>query len=171
MSSYRYYLPSYLNDVVCQLPRNSCTCVHLNARSIRNKVSCLEEFFTEFSFKYSAVMLTWRSNEMNVFKLSSYRTFYLNRQSGRGGDIALLISDTIQCELFGCFTRTTHDYEVLCVRANNTVFSVCYRPPHGDNSAFLGFYDQFLAYMTENKHILIAGGDFNIDVGSTSYFS
>lgn len=50
---------------------------------------------------------------------------------------------------------------------------MCYRPPSGDISAFLEFYDQFLAFVAHNHNskTIIASGDFNIDMSTNSYFS
>lgn len=170
MNQHRYYLPNDVNGLVPRFSPLSLKCIHFNTRSVRNKFLCLEEFFTEFSFQFSVIMLTetWSTSDFDVFRLPNYRTYYLNRTSSRGGGIALLLYNSTECTLLDCYSAITPDYEVLSLCSGQTVFSVCYRPPNGDVLKFFEFYDQFLAFVTENGKLLITGGDFNIDMGNNS---
>lgn len=56
------------------------------------------------------------------------------------------------------------DFEILSVRVNKHVFSVCYRPPHGNVSSFFLFYGQFLDFVSANGCSVTSAGDFNIDM-------
>lgn len=96
-----FYLPREVNAVVSKLLPASVKCIHLNARSVRNKVFPLEEMFAEFNFLFSAIMLTetWCTNDQDVFRLQHYKTFYLNRSDSRGGGVAVLVQENIECQL------------------------------------------------------------------------
>lgn len=166
MDETRYYLS---NEVVSTFSTASEKCIHLNTRSVKNEVLCLE-FFAGLSFKFSAIMLTetWSTCDYDVFRLKDYTTYYVNRQNVRGE--ALLLSNDVQGQILESYTVITRDYEILSVCTQSTVFSVCYRPPDSNISSFLQFYDLFLASVVQCHHqkTLIACGDFNIDMSIPS---
>lgn len=140
---------------MCQLPSTLLKCFHLNTRSVRNKMSCLEELFTELSFQFSVIMLTetWSTSDYDVFRLRNYNTYYLNRSSSRGGGVALLVNndDNTGFQILDRYTVIMADYEMLSLCVDKIVFSVCYQPPNGDINTFLKFYDQFLDFVAEKK--------------------
>lgn len=166
MQQMRYFLPSELNRIASCVAPTSLKVVHLNARSIKNKAICLEEFFGEFSFDFSLIMLseTWSTSAIDIFTMANYKTYYLNRSGLRGGGIALLVSNDMECDKLDSYSLITDDFEILSVCTGTFVFSVCYRPPKGNVAKFLEFYDYFLSFIADNKYTLIAGGDFNIDM-------
>lgn len=173
MSQPRYFLPSELNSITSSFSPNSVKAIHLNARSVRNKLLCLEEFFSEFLFQFSVIMLseTWSTCEYDVLKLANYKTYYLNRTKCRGGGVALLLCNSYECEVLELYSMITPDYEILSLCAGTIVFSVCYRPPNGNVTSFLEIYDRFLSFVCENEYTLVAGGDFNINMNDGNQYS
>lgn len=167
MYEHTFYSPDDLNIMVSNFRSSVLKCVHLNARSVRNKIFSLEEFFTKFSFSFSVIMFseTWSTNESDVFRMKGYNTYYINRPCGRGGGTAILTLEQMDCELLDSFCIVTPDYEVLTLIADKEIYSVCYRPPNGHISTFFYFYEGFLSFVVENKYKLIAAGDYNIDMG------
>lgn len=150
----QYYLPNDVNEIVATFTTASIKCIHLNTRSVKNKMVCLEELLTEFSFQFSVIMLTetWSTSESDIFRLPNYNTYYLNRSHSRGGGVALLIADDVECQILHSYTVLSPDYEMLSLCTGKHVFSVCYRPPTGDIPAFIKFYDEFLAYVVQNHN-------------------
>lgn len=167
MDEHDFYSPDDLNNVVSHLGRHALKSVHLNARSVRNKALLLDEFFSQFSFNFSVVMFseTWSKNESDVFRMEGYNTHYLNRPCGRGGGVAVLTLEQMDCELVDAFSIVTPDYEVLSLFADKVLYSVCYRPPSGHVPTFLEFYESFLSFVVESRCMLVAAGDYNIDMG------
>lgn len=172
MGQSRYFLPSELNDIASRFSPNSVKAIHLNSRSVRNKLLCLEEFFSEL-FQFSVIMLseTWSTCEYDVFKLANYKTYYLNRTQCRGGGVALLLCNSFDCEVLELYSMITPDYEILSLCTGKIVFSVCYRPPNGNVTLFIEMYDRFLSFVCENDYTLVAGGDFNINMSECNQYS
>lgn len=131
----------------------------------------LDEFFSEFRFMFSVIMLseTWSTSAHNVFRMTNYKTYYLNRPVGRGGGVALLLNENVTGEMLNPYSVVTPDYEIISLCAKKCIYSVCYRPPSGDLSVFLKFYEHFLSFVADGGYTLIAGGDFNIDMSSNNF--
>lgn len=104
------------------------------------------------------------TDDVNIFRLPLYNTFYLNRPTGRGGGVCILIRKSIECEILNEFSTVTQDYELLTINLHNTVFSVCYRPPSDYITHFLEYLDTFLAFTNDTKLDIIFGGDININI-------
>lgn len=117
------------------------SCVHINAQSVSSKIEELESFFVGIDKLCDVVMIseTWYTNDSHILELPHMKTFYLNRLTRRGGGVSLLMSDLIPCDILPNFSRTTSDYEVLCVHSEKDLFAVCYRPPDGVLAHFLDF--------------------------------
>lgn len=145
-------------------------CFCLNTQPAVNKTTDLELLFDQFGALFDIVMFTetWYTDNSDVFRLPSYDTYVLNRTSKRGGGLAVLVKDCIDCNLLSDYSFITKDVEVLCLRNNRNIFAVFYRPPDGNVSAFFKFFEIFLEYVNENQYNVICGGDFNIDMFSDS---
>lgn len=124
MDNTHFYLPREVNAVVSRLLSTSVKCVHLNATSVKNKVFPLEEMFAEFNLLFSAIMLTetWCTNDQDVFRLEHYKTFYLNRINARGGGVAVLVKENIECQLMERYCLMPSDFEVLTLHVDKVVF-------------------------------------------------
>lgn len=113
-----YHLRADLNRITSCFSSTSLKAIHINAWSVKNKNESLDEFFSEFRFQFSVIMLseTWSTSSYNVFKMTNYKTHYPNRPVGRGGAVALLLDvNVITSKYFHCVW----------------VCSVCYHPPSG----------------------------------------
>lgn len=161
MTQSHFYLPTDLNRIASYFPTTSVKAIHLNSRSVRNKMQSLEEFFSEFNFKFSVIMLseTWSTGTHDVFMMNSYKTHFLNRSSGRGGGVALLLEASQNGQILNSYSAITPDYEILSLLVGRSVYSVCYRPPNGDIPVFLEFYDNFLSFLAENSYFFVGTGD------------
>lgn len=161
-----YFLPDELCHLVGEGHRISLKCFHLNAQSARGKVAQLEVLFEQFNFSYDLIILTetWYTADSDVLHLPGYKSFFLNRKSGRGGGVAILVKENIDCEVVERFSCITNDYEVLTLSTDKYIFAAVYRPPHGNCSNFYGFLETLLSYVTDNMYHVLIGGDININM-------
>lgn len=159
-------LPNDLETYIDCKGKGLLKCFHVNAQSARNKTLSLEIFFAQFKFSFDVIMITetWYTSDVDVLKLSSYSSYFMNRTTRRGGGVCLLVKEAMKSELLKDYCCVTADYEVLSLRAGNTVISVLYRPPDGRTGDFFQFLERFLLFINENKYDLVLGGDFNIDM-------
>lgn len=140
-----YVLPHNFEKYVGKEYLKSFKCFHLNVRSVKNKESDLFLFFEHLDQEFDVIMLTetWSTDDTNIFRLPSYNTFYLNRSSGRGGGICILVKKALNCALIQDFCAITNDYEFLALDLQNTTLAVCYRPPNGTMTPFLDYLETF----------------------------
>lgn len=145
--------------------RQGLNCIHFNLRSGRNKIGDLEVFFSEAKITFNVIMFseTWFACEEDVFKLTGYKPYFVNRVGKRGGGVSMLISNEIECELLPAFCRATPDFEALVLKSCKYLFCTCYRPPCGDVTLFFSFIDSLLEFANAQNCYIILGGDFNIN--------
>lgn len=153
-------------DVNIPYTSGYCSIMHLNARSARNKHDDITTFLDEFSFKFDIIMIseTWYTCNDEVLCLPTYKSFFLNRPSRRGGGVLQLIADHLVCSLLSEFSAITPDYEALSLACHKYVYVVVYRPPDGKTEAFFQFLENLLTYACTNKLHIIIGGDCNINL-------
>lgn len=146
------------------------TLFHLNVQSVRNKIEELGIFLGSFNFMYDIIMLTetWYKSKDEVDTLENYKHFNLSRNIKQGGGVCIHVKKCYECVVIDDFTLSTNDYEILTLKQDKFVFSVVYRPPNGNITAFFEFIDVFLRFTCENEFMLFCGGDFNIDMLTTS---
>lgn len=166
MTECLYLLPV---DIVQHIGRSfdsSFKAFHLNVRSAKHKAADLECLFSQFSVRFNVIMLTetWYSDEADAFHLPSYKCLCLNRTFSRGGGVSVLIDESMSHNLLPNFCMITHDYEVLSLISGDMLISVVYRPPDGNVSNFLAFFESLLGFVSDNNLNVIIGGDFNINM-------
>lgn len=161
-----YVLPEAFSQSLGNFYSKSFKCFHLNVQSVNNKQSDLSLFFEQLNHVFDVIMLTetWSTDEASVFRLPSYNTFYLNRISGRGGGVCILVKKVLDCDLIQNFTHSCNDFEFLSVKLQNVVLAVCYRPPNGETASFLDYLDTFFAFTNTNRLDVVCGGDMNINM-------
>lgn len=162
--------PNDVSNLVTSEKNLNLTCFHLNIRSARNKDDELSIFLNEFAFEFDVIMLTetWYTNDFEVYRRDGYKTFFLNRSNKRGGGVAILMKNSLSCDIIPQFSFLSDHIECLTLITQNHVFAVMYRPPDSSISAFFSHIDKFLSYVNDNQLKLILGGDFNIDISKPS---
>lgn len=141
-------------------------CLHLNIRSARNKDDDLTLFLNEFTFEFDIIILTetWYDCSSDVYKRDGYQTFYLNRSNRRGGGIAIIVNNKIECDIVQQFSFISSDIECLTLISKSYVLSVIYRPPECIVDNFIDHLEKLLNYVNMNSFKSVLGGDFNIDI-------
>lgn len=143
---------------------------HLNVQSVKNKIEELDIFLGSFDFMYDVIMLTetWYRSRNEVDALENYEHFNLCRDVKQGGGVCMYVKKCFECVMIDEFTIITNDYEMLTLKHHKSVFCVVYRPPSGNITAFLEYIDLFLRFICENEYMVFCGGDFNIDMLTSS---
>ncbi|KAH9384258.1 hypothetical protein HPB48_026251 [Haemaphysalis longicornis] len=111
-------------------------------------------------------MLTqmWYDCSSQVYKRDGYQTFFFNRSNRRGGRIAIIVNNKIQCDIVPQFSFICADIECLTLLPKDYVFSVIYRPPECLLDNFLTQLENLLNYVNLNDFKSALGEDFNIDI-------
>lgn len=145
-------------------PQNSV--LHINARSACNKTDHIVYFLSEFTSQFDIIMLTetWYNNDSNMLHLTDYNNYFINRPNKRGGGVAIYVKGCYKYNIVPEFSVITTDFEILTLKYNLAVLSVVYKPPNGNSSQFVQFFERFLEYVNKNNFRLICGGDFNINI-------
>lgn len=166
MNESHYINLDQIASFVGQEFHSSLKTFHANMRSARNKLDALEVLLSELKIRCHAIMLTetWYENNDVPFSAVGYNTYNLNRQSGRGGGVAILITKDLKCEVMPSFTYSTRDIEIITLQCKQIVFITIYCTPDGNVASFFGRLERLFSYINENKINIICGGDFNINL-------
>lgn len=103
----------------------------------------------------------WYTCDSTILKLSMYNSF---RAVCRGGGVAMLAKNYLDCVILSDYCKATRDYEVLTLVHNRTMFPVCYRPPEGSLTNLFDFFNRFFGFINDNRYLVIFGGNYNIDI-------
>lgn len=168
MANDGFVLPCNIRSVVpCDWLGSSVKCFHLNVRSLNNKADDLQILLDSFELSFDFVMISesWLSGS---FHLPSFSTFAVNRDASRGGGVCIFVNKSIECESLPELCCMSSAVEVVSVLANNTVYSVFYRPPSGDVDLFFEYMESYISFASAHQYDVIISGDFNIDMMSNS---
>lgn len=162
MDYHEFALPRHITPV----SKNLFSVLHINTCSAASKHEEICDFVTEFSLKFSAILLTetWYNDGCTTLSLPGYNNFFLNRPQQRGGGVAIYVKEGPRYVLVPDFCKVTEDYEILTLRENTKFITVVYRPPHGNTYNFFSFFENLLDYISVNNLHLVCGGDFNINI-------
>ena len=147
--------------------RNNFTILHVNIRSIINKMHLLELLLAQLDTKFSCIVIseTWLTNDefFGKYYLDGYNFFYSSRPGGGGGGVCVYVLDSYEAS--GADVRLAGS-EAMVVRIDCSGRSVCtvlavYRTPSGVPSAFLADWEACLPSLPSNSVIV---GDLNFDL-------
>ncbi|XP_040077219.1 uncharacterized protein LOC120849138, partial [Ixodes scapularis] len=106
---------------------------------------------------------TWYRDDDNFSVLPGYTHFFLNRSHSRGGGVSLQTRAS-GFEILSDYSIVTRDYEILCVKKGNHIYSVLYHPPNGNVLSFMQFLEALFCFANQERCLLFLGGDFNINM-------
>lgn len=159
-----------LNSFIGKQTARSLSLFHLNVQSARLKEDNLSLFFDSIQTSFDVVMMTetWYRDDDDFFILPGYTHFFLNRSYSRGGGVSLQTRAS-GFEILSNYSIVTRDYEILCVKKGNHIYSVLYRPPNGNVSSFMQFLEALFCFANQERCLLFLGGDFNINMLEDSH--
>lgn len=154
-----------LNTFLQKETTRSLSLFHLNVQSARLKEDDISLFFDSIQISFDVVMMTetWYRDDDNFFVLPGYTHFFLNRSHSRGGDVSLQTRAS-GFEIPSDYSIVTRDYEIICVKKGNHIYSVLYRPPNGNVLSFMQFLEALFCFANQERCLLLLGGDFNINM-------
>ena len=102
--SVNYLLPNEFRDYIktTSIGSNNLSILHLNARSLVNKIDNVINFLDELSFEFTvlAITETWANSDSDSrLSIPGYRLCNKNRTSKRGGGVAAYIKECLCFEV------------------------------------------------------------------------
>ena len=145
--------------------------LHLNARSIVNKMDDLCSLISETAIMWHAIAVSesWISQSIQSnFNIPGYQAFHCCRPAGTGGGSAIYAASQLSpCQLHNPPFTTA---EVVCVqiKSKNQRIVICqiYRPPSSDKHQFITELEQCLIWLHKMNTTALITGDFNFDLFS-----
>lgn len=147
--------------------------LHLNARSLKNKMDEFQMFINRTGVEWSAICIseTWlKSGVLKYFNIDNYELVASCRKEGEGGGTALYIHTKF------CFKRRVDmislNSENIFVEieskntmpSKNIIIGVIYRPPNVLHTQFIGYLEEILSIIDKEKKAVALAGDFNYDL-------
>ena len=147
--------------------------VHLNVRSILQKIPELRILFKRKNLAVIAFTETWLNDSVNneEINIDGYKVIRNDRSSGHGGGVCLYIRNNLAFNVISEMqTEVTESLwiNVLLPRSKPIVLGVLYRPPK--NNKFIEHLSNSLENFSKDEEIIILG-DMNICLLHNSSFS
>ena len=117
---------------------NNFSVWHVNARSLHKNLDYLQVYIRTLNLNFSVIAIseTWANNDsMSLLNISGYNSTFKNRTSGRGGGVALFVSNCFKFTVRDDLSVFNNDYfESIFIELTNTVLGnriigAVYRPP------------------------------------------
>lgn len=110
---------------------NALSAVHMNTRSIRNKVGDIGVLLQETSLKFDLMLFieTWLLDCEQPPLFHGYASYSLRRHGRKGGGVAIYVKECVKHSPIDEFSIIEDDVECLSLKISNVTVSVIYRPP------------------------------------------
>ncbi len=151
--------------------KNQLCIVHLNCRSIINKISEIGLLMTQLNPSIMALTETWLSADMeSLVNIPGYRFIHRSRKIGQRGGVGFLIKSDIDFYYLKDVPESTDDtFESLFIKlpqAKNTdiILGAIYRPPGNSIPDFQKDFNSTLMHLSNSKKKVFLLGDFNINI-------
>ena len=153
-------------------PANYFSLLHINIRSLFNKMTQLNVLLTELNQHFSIICIseTWLDDSSaSLISLPNYKFVFNNRINKTGGGVGLFICDKYNFVLRNdlCPANDTFEWlavEIISNSSSNMIIYVVYRPPNTDPIYFTTQLSLSINHRSMiNKTIYIIG-DFNINL-------
>ena len=115
---------------------NKFSIIHLNARSLRNKVDEVECFINAFDMQFDILAFTETWFRNTDVHLNGYHCESVNRPQKTGGGVALYIKNNVPFSLITELSMSTPDYECIAVKCTGILVVLLYRPPDEKKRTF-----------------------------------
>lgn len=148
------------------------SCIHINTRSMRNKLDEINELIQSKTEKFDVLFTeTWLTANDPVPQFSGYRSHHIRRENKAGAGVAVYVKEPLKLDVIEEFSIITNDVECLTVHLNKTVVSVVYRPPTGDKATFFSFMEKLLPLTRSTSETCVIMGDVNVNMTTDEAWS
>jgi hypothetical protein len=171
-ASSNYYLSSEVKSAVNKLEmQNKFSVVHINARSLENKLNQVSLLTTSLNVDIDVIAITesWETVDNSDFlQISGFCKVSKRRPEGRkGGGVALFIKESLSFSVKNIATNTFESVFIqICGKKTGAKTSIgaIYRPPDTDLALFNTEFDQLVKDLTKSHQTCILAGDFNVNL-------
>ena len=143
-----------------------------NARSVRNKTTCIQDLVIEKHYDILGLTETWL-NEKDESDITSsltpngYKFYHKPRCGKHGGGVGVLIRSNIKVKQVQCKKYNTFEHMeiILGFHSKSVRLVVLYKPPTSSSNTISDFLDEFGDYLSQLSVLpesLLILGDFNI---------
>ena len=153
---------------------NTLCIMHLNIRSIRNKLDSLKNLNDSLNRNLDIIGLTetWlnKNDCEQCYKLKGYDYVGLNRTNKKGGGVCIYIKEQLNHKNREDLTTNIEDIfesvfiEICTPIGKNIIIGVIYRPPNNKFEIFENAMNELLNKIDRENKICYLMGDFNIDL-------
>ena len=168
-----YFTDSEFNNLLISnnIDDSNFSVLHLNARSLGNKMTEFLTFLTSLTHSFTVITVTetW-VNDVTQISIPDYNCFLKPRTGSVGGGVAIYVRNTIHCINrvdLDEFASQYFEFSSVSLYYNNhkhTTVGVVYRPPNTDINLFSSDYSMLLTKLSHEKNKLFITGDFNINL-------
>lgn len=162
-----------------QKGHNSLKLLHLNIRSLGNKIDALDIELASLNDTIDILCITehWLSKEhQEMLVVNNFKSAAMYcRQVKKGGGAGIYVNVNTKCQYV-----SRKDIDQIAVEGElelcaielsvpkKIIVIVCYRPPKGNVSVFLGKMIEMIERVGNNDKQILLLGDFNINVNDKS---
>lgn len=163
--------PGSVNTVIKNFSTRSFTILHMNMRSLINKMPLFEVLLAQLNVHFSCIVIseTWFSqNEfLEKYSLYGYKMFCRSRFHGAGGGIAMYVSEEFEASVTDVRLSGSEAMVVRMTCSGRPVCSVLavYRTPSVGPAAFLVDWEALLPSLPINSIVV---GDLNFDLNPSN---
>lgn len=148
---------------------------HLNARSISNKTSLINDLILQRNMDILCLSETWQQPgdciHLNMLSPPGYSYISKSRLTGRGGGLAVVYRSDLTVKELAFFSVSSFEY--IAVKIMSTpplMLLLVYRPPK-PNASFLSELNELLTVVSCKCQTFIMLGDFNIHVDTNCSYT
>ncbi len=172
------YLKSHCHEVSldgyndnCIVANDVLTVMHMNTRSLKNKVCHVESLFGSMSVLPDICLIseTWLSNDAIIPNFANFNGYHYFRPSRMGGGVSMYINQGYVAQSVLCGDLVTFECvaSILELSPGDRILVLCIYRPEGNVRDFLSEFETLcntlsLRFSDVSKWLI--GGDFNIDL-------
>ena len=147
--------------------------LHINARSLMNKLDMFHTFLNNTGVKWSLICVseTWfKSHWLPFAAIDQYDLFATCRDESKGGGTAVYVHRDLSAKQRNDFTDgnsedTFIEVQVSCEKiVKNIIVAVIYRSPSTPHLVFKHYMENTLQKLADQNKFTVVLGDFNYDL-------
>ena len=169
-----YYVEDKFNEMLHSKFRNDnyFSIVHLNIRSLQNKLGDLTTLLANLDIRFSIVGITetWLQESTHNVDIDGYDFVYKNRSSKSGGGVGLYVSNNLNFKIRDDISglndgvMETLFIEIIRPHGKNIIIGAIYRPPSQNVNDFIVNFNEVLVKVSREHKICYLMGDFNLNL-------
>ena len=152
---------------------NGFTVLHMNMRSLKNKMDDFQTFLHNSGVEWSVICIseTWLKPEiLKYYNLESYNLFASCREGREGGGPAVYVHNSYnarRCDDISTLGKENAFVEISnkgSCQSKTIIVGGLYRPPTTPHLPFMNYLEEVLVKLTEERKTVVLAGDFNYNL-------